>query len=159
MANIVPPSCINGAARFASRTNEWTETSIALRKIVDRAVYEPAPDRFAGTSGDRMHDDVETVPFALDTFEYRLQLARYGDVERHEDGRLQPSRHGLHVRAWPFVHVRDRELGTHLVERTCATVRDRVLVRDADDQRLAAVEKGPVHRGHLRCHRMHLRIG
>jgi len=88
-----------------------------------------------------MNEDVEATPFPGDFLEQRLELAGLADIEGHEDRRLKFRRERFDVLSRLFVEVGDRQVGLQLVKRLGAAISDGVVVGDADDQRLLALER------------------
>ncbi len=88
-----------------------------------------------------MQQEVELAPLLLDPLEHLLHLAFDHDVERHEDRRFQRLRQRLDVFLRLFVQIGDGEVGPQRTKRLGAAPRDRLIVGDADDQALLALER------------------
>ena len=142
---------MSGAASFAIRTNEWQETSMATANPSAEQSSRPPCRSCLGANAiecTRMSSRPHRWPIAANT---RLQLAWVLDVERQEDRRLQRFRQRLHIPARLVVQVGDGQLGAQRVEGLRAPIGDRVLVGDADDERLAS-RRGSGLRGAQHAH-------
>ena len=87
-----------------------------------------------------MQGDVEAAPGLSNAVKNRLQLALPLHVERREDRRLQLLCQRLDVGLGLVVEVRDCQVGAEFAKGAGTAVGDRVLVGDADHQRLLARE-------------------
>src|SRR5262245_37838056 len=103
-------------------------------------MQQPALQVILGRERDRVDQDVEAAPLGADGVKHRLELAGPRYVEREEDRSAEGARERLDVGFRLLVQIGDRELRTQLAERVRAPVRDRMLVGDACDERLAAGE-------------------
>src|SRR6185312_16978170 len=95
-----------------------------------------------------MDKTIEPAPACADQFEYGLELAGYGDVERGSDRRTELLCERFDVRPSLVVEPGDRELRASGAECLRAAIGDRVLVGDTDDERLVAGEHGADLVGH-----------
>ena len=130
------------------RTNEWQETSIAIAKpSAEQSRSPPCRSSFGANAIECTRMSSRAPLLRAIAVEHRLELAGRCDVERQEDRRLELLRQRLDVRPRLVVEVGDREIGAELAERLRAAVRDRVLVGDADDERLLR-PPAPGCRGH-----------
>ena len=139
-----PPSVMSGAASFAMRMNEWQETSIARLKPSAEQSISPPCNRLRERNG--VQEDVEPAPARSQRVEERFQLSGTLDVERQEDRRLElarEARRGLRL----LVEIGNRELGADAAKCAGAAVGDRMLVGDADDERLLSGENGVMRLG------------
>ena len=98
---------------------------------------------------DGVHEDVQASPVLPHLFEHAFEFSGLFDVERQENRRLELARERLDVRFRFVVEIGDRELGTERAECGCAAVGDRMLVGDADDERLLSGEDGVMGLGHV----------
>ena len=117
---------------------EWQETSIARAK--------PSAEQLttlvcrSGCECDRMQQEVELAPVALDSREHSFELARDADVARHDDRGIQGLCDGLHEGKGLFVQIGDGEFRASLPEGVCASGCNAVLVGDAGDEASLARE-------------------
>ena len=88
-----------------------------------------------------MKQEIELAPFLLDPLEHLLGLAFDHDVERHEDRRLQRLGQRLDVLPGLFVQIGDGEVGAQRAKRLGAAPGDGLVVGDADDQALLALQR------------------
>src|SRR5580704_10556641 len=109
-----------------------------LGEALGRAVEQAAAQVLERGEGDRMDQDVELAPAPADLVEHCLELARHGNVQRSGDGGLQRARQRLDMGARLVVQPGDGEIGADGAERLGAAIGDRLVVGDADHQRLAA---------------------
>src|SRR4029453_2151362 len=108
-----------------------------------RAIQQSALQVLLGCEGDRMDEAVQPTPASTDLVEQRLQLARNFDVERRHNlgAELLPKR--LDVRPCFVVKPGNGELGARGTERFGAAKGNRLIVGDADDQRLVPGQERP----------------
>ncbi len=88
-----------------------------------------------------MKQEVELSPLLLDPLEYLFGFTFDHDVERHEDRRLQRLGQRLDVLLGLFVQIGDGKVGTERTKRLGASPRDGLIVGDADDQPLLALQR------------------
>src|SRR5207237_3821075 len=97
--------------------------------------------RLARRVGDRVHDDVELAPLALEEPERRIALTVDGHIEREREARAERVREGLDPLLHLVVEVGECELGALAVHRLGDTPGDRAIGRDPDDEGALAGEK------------------
>src|SRR5262245_49680783 len=90
---------------------------------------------------DRMQQEVELSPFLLDAVKNLLHLAIDGDVERQEQRGFQILGERLDVLLGLLVQIGDGEICPERAKGLCASPCDRLVVRDADHQTLAPLER------------------
>ncbi|MCY1436134.1 hypothetical protein D9M71_522490 [compost metagenome] len=112
-----------------------------LAEALRRGVEQAALQVFLRRPCDGVHQDVQLPPVPFDLGEHRLQLAGPGDVQRHEDRRVQLPGQRLDMGAGLVVGVGDGHLGAQFGECPGAAVGDRVFVGHADHQGLGALER------------------
>ena len=112
-----------------------------LQEAVATDVHHASVQRLLRREGDRMQQEVELAPFLLDSFEHLLHLALDHDVQRHEDRRLQCLRERLDMLLGAFVQIGDGEIGPERTKGLGAAPGDRLVVGDADDQALLALQR------------------
>ncbi len=124
---------VHGPGEAGSRTIEQSALKVVFRR-----------------EGDRVNEAVELSPAGADQRKQFLQLAGVFDIERSGDLGAQSLRERLDVRTGLVVEPCHGKVGAGLPEGGRAAVSDRMLVRDADDQRLVPLEDridGFAHRG------------
>ena len=131
---------MSGAASFAMRTNEWQDTSIALAKPSAEQLRSPPCRSSFGANAIECTRMSSLPHFVGDRFEYRFELARNGHVERQEERRAELARERLDVVLRLLVEEGDGEVGAELAECPGAAIGDRLIVGDADHERLAALQ-------------------
>jgi hypothetical protein len=117
---MVPPSVISGAASLAMRMNEWQETSIALAKPSAEQLSSP-PCRSS---------------FGANAVEHGLQLPGNRHVQRAGDRRGKLLRQRLHEAPRALVQPGDGKIRSHGTECLGTAVSDRLVIGDADHERL-----------------------
>ena len=85
--------------------------------------------------------DVELAPLLLDGVEHRLQLALRLNIERHEDRGLDFLGQGLDIGLCLVVQIGNGEIGTERAKGLGAAPGDRLIVGDAGNERLLALEQ------------------
>ena len=110
--------------------------SIALANPSAEQFSKPALQVFLRREGDRVHQDVQLAPVRPDAVEYRLQLAGHGNVQCAGDRGVEFLCQWFDMRPCPFVQPGDREVRADGAKRLRAAVRDRLVIGDADDERL-----------------------
>src|SRR5437764_14027793 len=111
-------------------------------KALPRRRLEEGPrERLARRVGDRVHDDVELAPLALEEPERRVDLSVDGHIERQREARAERVREGLDPLLHPVVQVGEGEPGALAVQRLGDTPGARALGRDPDDEGAFAGEK------------------
>ena len=101
-----------------------------------------------------MQRDIQTPPLPVYAVEHRLKHSRLLDVEWHEDRGVKLSGEWLHVRLGLVIQIRDRQLSPQPVKGASTTECDRILVGDAEHERLSTRKRrrgDVVHRELLRC--------
>src|ERR1044072_6532736 len=88
-----------------------------------------------------MKQEVELTPLLPDPLENLFGFTLDHDVEWHADRRLQCLRQRLDVRPRLFVQIGHGKIGSQCAKRLCATPCDRLIVGDADDQPLLALQR------------------
>jgi hypothetical protein len=70
------------------RMNEWQDID-GLRETSGGAIQQPSLQIRLGRISDRVNQNIQLPPLPLDTFENRLQIAFFGDIQRQEQCRLK----------------------------------------------------------------------
>ena len=130
------------------RTNEWHDTSIAFAKPAAEQLSSPPCRSSFGAKAIECTRMSSRPHWRGDRIEYRFELAVHAHVERQEDRRLQRTRVRLDERSRLLVQIRDGNIRAELAESLGAAIRNGVLVGDADDQCLGALQHraGNFHR-------------
>jgi len=113
------------------------------RETVAPDVDDPAAQRLLGREGDRVDEGVEPAPVLPDPLENGLHLAGLAHVQRHEDRCFELLRQRRDEFLRLLVEIGHRHVGAERPQPLGAAPGDRILVGDADHQRLAAFERGP----------------
>ena len=144
----VPPSCHQRLGEVGhAQERPDRDVHRGLAKPSRGHVGDAAAEGVLGREGDRVDEEVEPAPVGGDAVEDRFELAVRHHVHRQEDRRLDLARERLDVRLGLVVEVGDRELGAEGAEGAGAAPGDRLVVGDADDQALLAVEQLRLHVG------------
>ena len=123
--------------------NDQHETCIAWAKPSQGAVDHAAVQVVLRSEGYGVDDEVESAPFLGDGVEHGLEFAGLRDIERRGDRRLQLLSQRLDVGLGLLVEPGHGEIGSEGAQLHRAAVGDRLVVGDADDQSLLALQHLP----------------
>ena len=87
-----------------------------------------------------MQQEIQFAPFLLDPFEDLLGLTFHGHIERHEDRRFKRLGKRLDKPLCPIVQICHREVRAQRPKRLGASPSDRLIVGNAHDQSLLALQ-------------------
>ena len=137
----------HGAAVLHERRRELGHAHEGMARHVHRlgepaggAIEESALQVFLRRERDRVHEHVEAAPLARNFVEHGFELPGHGHVERQEELGRQLARKRLDIGTRLLVEIGDADVRTELAERACATIGDRLVVGDADDEGLASLQ-------------------
>ena len=85
-----------------------------------------------------MHKDIQFAPVLTDGVEYCFQLSWDGNVKSAGNRGFEFLCQWLDVWPGPFVQPGNRKVRSHRPERLCAAICNRLVIRDADNERLLA---------------------
>ena len=109
--------------------------------LAARVRGEAALDGFARGEGDRVDDDVELPPFALEQVESGVDLLVDGDVQRHRQFRAEGLGERLDALLHLVVGVGEGELGAFAMHGLGDAPGDRTICRHAHDEGALAGKK------------------
>ena len=112
-----------------------------LEEAVAADVHHASMECFLRGKGDRVQQEIELPPFLPDPFEHLLRLAFDHDIHRHEDRRLQCLCQRLDVLFGALVKIGHGEFSPERTKGLGAPPGDRLVVGDADDQALFALQR------------------
>ncbi len=98
-------------------------------------------ERLLRRERDRVQQEIELPPFLPDPFEHLLRLALDHDIHWHEDRCLQCLCERLDMLFSPIVQIGDGEIGAKRTKGLGTSPGDRLIVGDADDQALLALQR------------------
>ena len=144
MVIIVPPSVISGSARRARSRNDQQDTSIAVRNPSrGQSVTRPASASRGAKAMEwtRMSSRPHLAAIAANS---ASACAGVAHLQRQEQRRIDRLRQRLDIGPRLVVQIGHRDLGAGAAHRLGAAPGDRVVVGDADDQRLPPVRTATV---------------
>src|ERR1700760_3956259 len=112
-----------------------------LQEAVAADVDDAAMQGLLRRKSDRMKQEVELAPLLLDIFEDAFHLSFDHHVKRHEKRSLEHLRQRLDVFLRLFVQISYGQIGAERTKCLGAAPCDRLVIGDADDQALAALER------------------
>src|SRR5215467_9211740 len=89
-----------------------------------------------------MDEVVETSPFFLNSFKDGFHLPRRAHVERHQDWRFELAGERLDKLLCLLIEIGDSDFGPEGAERLRTPPGDGLVVGNADDEALLALEQG-----------------
>jgi hypothetical protein len=138
-----PPCGIRCSAR-AHHADERIDRYVhGGHEALARAVDDPPVQIGARTEGDGVQwkADIEAAPLLPDGIEQPAELRVLADVQWQQQFGSELFGERPHIRFCSLVPIGYREFRAEFAERLGAAIRDRLFIRDADDQRFLTGER------------------